>query len=234
MADSVFLIEDDAATVEAVRPVLTREGYRLECVHPGLDAIRRLLLAEPDLVILSINSRDPDWEFCHQVLVFHDRPLLLLLSGGDELDRVQGLELGADDCMLKPFLMIELLARVRALLRRDTTHRPRLSHTLFVDGDLTVDLMRREVRLDGHAVDLTATEFRMLACFVQHAGEMLSSERLITYVWGAQQAASLGSVKLYVCRLRQKLEADPARPRRILTRRGGGYIFTRLAAAGRS
>jgi len=233
MADSVFLIDDDAATAEALQPVLTREGYRLECVRPGLDAIRRMLFAEPDLVILSINSHDPDWEFCHQILVFHDKPLLLLLSSGDELDRVQGLELGADDCMLKPFLMIELVARVRALLRRDTAHRPLLSRSLFVDGDLMVDLMRREVRLVGHSVQLTATEFRMLACFVQHVGEVLSPERLITHVWGGQQAISRGNVKLYVWHLRQKLESDPAHPGRILTRRGDGYIFTRLAAGSR-
>jgi two-component system KDP operon response regulator KdpE len=135
--------------------------------------------------------------------------------------------------MLKPFLMIELVARVRALLRRDTAHRPRLSPSLFVDGDLTIDLMRREVRLGGRSLRLTATEFRMLACFVQHIGEVLSPERLITYVWGDQHAASRGSVKLYVCRLRQKLEVDPARPCRILTRRGDGYIFTRLEAGGR-
>ena len=103
MADSVFLIDDDAATAEALQPVLTREGYRLECVRPGLDAIRRMLLAEPDLVILSINSHDPDWEFCHRVLVFHDKPLLLLLSSGDELDRVRGLDLGLTTACSSPF-----------------------------------------------------------------------------------------------------------------------------------
>ena len=129
--------------------------------------------------------------------------------------------------------MTELVARVRALLRRDTAHGPRLLQSLFVDGDLTVDLMRREVRLDGHSVRLTATEFRMLGCFVQHVGEVLSPKRLITHVRGGQQAISRGNVKLYVCHLRQKLESDPAHPRRILTRRGDGYIFTRLSAGSR-
>jgi DNA-binding response OmpR family regulator len=156
----------------------------VECVRPGLDAIRRMLLAEPDLAILGVNSPDRDWEFCRRVLVFHDRPLLMLLSSGDKLDRVQGLELGADDCMLKPFLMIELVARVRALLCRDITHGPRLSQSLFVDGDLTMDRMRREVPLDGYSVRLTVTEFRMLACSVQYAGEVLSPKRLIAQVCG--------------------------------------------------
>ncbi|MCL7454602.1 MAG: response regulator transcription factor [Anaerolineae bacterium] len=203
----------------------------MDHVIPGLDAIRTMLAGQPDLVILGMRPQEASWQFCCQLLTFLDRPLLLLLAGNDGLDRVRGLELGADDCMGKPLLTVELIARVRALLRRTADQEQLSGRSFFVDRDLIVDLARREVRVNDIPVRLTATEFRFLRCFVTHAGEVLSHERLALHVWGSEQGSPRDSIKLYIHQLRQKLEPDPSHPRRIVTRRGEGYLFRRLLDA---
>jgi two-component system KDP operon response regulator KdpE len=188
-----------------------------------------MLIHQPDLVILGMDSQDKEWQFCRRLLTFLDRPLLLLLSTTNQLDRVRGLELGADDCMVKPVFMVEVLARARALLRRSEVRISRSQRSYFVDEDLVVDLTRREVWLNGQPVALTPTEFRFLSCFVEHVGEVLSHERLASRVWGPDHTNADDAIKLYVHQLRQKLEPDPNQPRRFVTRRGEGYVLRPLA-----
>jgi DNA-binding response OmpR family regulator len=226
---SVLLIDDDPVIVRQVESAFTQEGFQVDDAPPGLDAIRTMLIHQPDLVILGINSQEKDWHFCRRLLTFLDRPLLLLLSTTNLLDRVRGLELGADDCMIKPVMMVEVLARARALLRRRESQISRSKRSYFVDEDLVVDLTRREVWLGGQPVALTPTEFRFLSCFVEHVGEVLSHERLATRVWGPEHTNAVDVIKLYVHQLRQKLEPDPERPRRIITRRGEGYVLRPLS-----
>lgn len=229
MTPSVLLIGDDARVAREFGPAFAREGYHLEHVLPGLDAIRKVLTKDPDLVILRISSQGRDWQFCQRLLTFLERPLLLLIATTNRLDRVKGLELGADDCMIEPILVVEVLARVRALLRRSESRPPRMKQSYFEDEGLVVDLSRREVWLNGEPVSLTPTEFRLLFCFTRHVGLVLSHEQLKMQVWGYDYPAARDAIKLYVHRLRRKLEPDPRRPRRILTRRGEGYMFTSLA-----
>jgi DNA-binding response OmpR family regulator len=226
---SVLLIDDDPMMVKQLESAFTQEGFHVDDTPPGLDAIRTMLIHQPDLVVLGMNSQDKDWQFCHRLLTFLDRPLLLLLSTANHLDRVRGLELGADDCMIKPVFTIEVLARARALLRRSEFQISRSQRSYFVDEDLVVDLTRREVWLNGQPVALTPTEFRFLSCFVEHVGEVLSHERLATRVWGPDHTNATDIIKLYVHQLRQKLEPDPDQPRRIVTRRGEGYVLRPLA-----
>ena len=208
---------------------MVQEGFHLEHIVPGLDAIRKMLVEQPDLVILGINGGEHDWQFCRRLLTFLDRPLFLLLSSKNELDRVKALELGADDCMAKPILTLELVARIRGLLRRTQSLISRTNQSYFVDGDMIVDLTRREVWLNDEPVSLTPTEFRFLSCFVTNAEQVLSHERLMMNVWGTDQAGTRNSIKLYIYQLRKKLEPDPGRPQRIVTRRGEGYMFKRIA-----
>jgi DNA-binding response OmpR family regulator len=225
---NVLIIDDDVVVVKELQPAFMQAGYRVDHVVPGLDALRKMLKDEPDLVILGINSEEKGWHFCRRLLTFLDKPLLLLLSTANTLDGVKGLELGADDYMIKPVLTVEAIARARALLRRSKSRSRRSRQSYFVDEDLVIDLTRRQVWLNGHPVALTPTEFKFLSCFTKHVGEVLSHERLMLNVWGPSYAGARDAIKLYVHQLRQKLEVDPRRPRRILTRRGEGYVFRSL------
>jgi two-component system KDP operon response regulator KdpE len=230
MPAKILVIDGNAATIKSVCSTLDGEGYQVDRIHPGVDAIRQVLIAEPDLVVLGLHPTAEGWRFCRQLLAFMDRPLLLLLSTAEKLDRARGLDLGADDCMLQPVLAVELVARVRALLRRDGSGASRLRRAFFVDGGLIVDLTRREVRLDDEPVRLTPSEYRLLSCLVRHEGEVLSQEQLLAHLWGDRRARSSGVVKQYIHHLRRKLEADPRRPQRIVTWRGEGYMLRRLQA----
>lgn len=229
MTANILLIERDTSVDRELQPAFAREGYSLEHVVPGLEAIRTMLISEPDMVILGLGPQETDWEFCRRLLAFLDRPLLLLLSTANKLDRVKGLEFGADDCMIRPFLTEEVLARARVLLRRDAYRAERSKRSYFVDGDLVIDLTRREVWLDQQPVRLTPTEFRFLSCFATHVGQVLSHERLVNYVWGPGSSSARDAVKLYVHQLRKKLEADGKGQQRIVTRRGQGYLFRTLS-----
>jgi len=225
---TILLIDRDSSVDRKLQPAFSREGYSLEYVAPGLDAIRAMLVGEPDMVILGLGPQETDWEFCRRLLAFLDKPLLLLLSTDNKLDRVKGLEFGADDCMIKPCLTEEVIARARVLLRRSAHQANRSNRSYFVDGNLVIDLTRREVWLDEEPVRLTPIEFRFLSCFTEHAGQVLSHDRLVNYVWGPECTGARDSVKLYVHQLRKKLEPDRDRPQRILTRRGEGYLFRAL------
>jgi two-component system KDP operon response regulator KdpE len=230
VATKILLIDDDLATVRDLHPVLVREGYWVDHILPGLSAIRKMLVDQPDLVILGIHKPNGEWEFCRQLVAFLDGSLLLLLSSANELERAKGLELGADDCMTKPVLTVEFVARVRALLRRRSREGSQPRRSFFVDGDLVVDLTRREVRLNDEPLVLSAKEFRILACLVRHVGHIVSHETLLLEVWGPDRKASGYNLKPHIHHLRRKLEADPHRPRRIVTQRGEGYMLRRVTA----
>ncbi|MBN1656849.1 MAG: response regulator transcription factor [Anaerolineae bacterium] len=224
----LLLIGADESLLTKLYPLLTEEEFRVSHEALGLDAIRKALIGEPDIVVLSIGGREQEWQFCQRLLTFLNKPLMLLLSSRDERDRVKALNFGADDCMGRPFLEEEFVARIRALLRRNPPAVSRTLQNYFVDGSLVIDLTRKEVLFNDEPVPLTPTEFRFLTCFTAHEGQVLSHDQIMRYVWGTKHNGTRDSIKLYVYQLRQKLEPDPASPRRIVTRRGEGYMFQRL------
>jgi two-component system KDP operon response regulator KdpE len=218
-------VDRDIATAPAVRRVLASEGWQVEYALPGQDTLRRILIEYPDLVVLGIGPEDGDWHFCRKLVIILNQPLLCLLDAGSGLDPIKCLELGADDCIVKPVFFPELVARARALLRRKTPAATIQDQGLYRDADLFVNLGRKEVRLNDQRLALTPTEFRLLACFVQNAGQVLSSDRLLAEVWGLRQGKDSGLVKQYVHHLRKKIERDPRQPCHIVTERGLGYRF---------
>jgi DNA-binding response OmpR family regulator len=224
-AANVLLIDDDPSTAPTVERVLLYEGYQVDRAQPGDTALRRVQHHPPDLVVLGIEKSNDHWEFCRQLLDCFDGALFLLLASDTEAQRAKGLNLGAVDCLSKPFPIVEFTARVRAILRRDMSRAARGNPHPFVDGELSIDLSRKRVRRNGHSVSLTPTEFRILACFLHHVNQLLPPEQLLDEVWGPEQDRKPETLWTHIHNLRQKLEPDPEQPERIIHCPRKGYIF---------
>jgi len=236
MPEKILIVEDEPSLQETLIYNLEKQGYRVEAASEGraaLEVARRFL---PDLILLDIMLPELDgFEVCKILRKEMSVPILMLTARDDEIDRVVGLEVGADDYLTKPFSMRELLARVKAQLRRTQVIREELGkiktvetekpHEIMAFGNLTIDLTRREVTLDGQVIPLKPQEYELLAFFAEHKGQMLSRELILERVWGWDYIGDSRTVDVHVRWLRQKIEADPANPIRIVTVRGGGYRF---------
>lgn len=217
----VLVVDDDARIASALRRALIYEGYQVEVAPDGPVALQRARERLPDLAILDVMLPGLDGiEVCHRLRAEGDLPILMLTARDGTADRVRGLDSGADDYLVKPFAYEELLARVRALLRRRT---PRQRKTLRY-ADLTMDLAMHEVRRGETRITLTAKEFDLLQHFLRNPGQVLRREQLMDAVWSYDFGATSNVVDVYVGYLRNKLEAD-GRPRLIQTVRGVGYAL---------
>ncbi len=230
MTPRILTVEDDREISELVALHLRQAGYGVEVVRDGETALARLDRDAWDLMVLdlTLGPGGPDGiDVCRRV---RERdlslPIVMLTGRADEVDRVLGLELGADDYVTKPFSVRELVARVRAVMRRSRDKAPEGEDesALCVDG-LEVDPVRRSVRLDGRALELTPREFELLLHFARHPGRVFSRSALLDRVWGYAHDGYEHPVNSHINRLRAKLERDPARPRYILTVWGVGYRF---------
>lgn len=232
MENRILLIEDDPDITELVRINLEDAGYRLDSAADGEKGLETALAQEIDLVILDLQlPRMDGLEVCRQLQQRKRHlPILMLTSRSEEVDRVLGLELGADDYLTKPFSIRELVARVRAILRRlersRTTEKESVDSPLPLDlGDLIIDPDRRRVTLDGEPVELTAKEFDLLLMFASHPGRVYSRQMLLELVWGYQYRGYEHTVNSHIHRLRAKIESDASHPRYITTVWGVGYRF---------
>ncbi len=225
MKETILIIDDDAALAKIVQINLEREGYRTVVASSGVEGLQKAYSNQPNLVILDIMMPGMDgWITCRRLREISDVPIIMLTARGMEADVVKGLELGADDYIVKPFGTKVLLARIHALLRRtdaSATKKP----PIYSDGELTVDFVKRVVTVRSERVDLTPTEFKLLANFVQNEGRVLPHSYLLTQVWGPEYVDEVNYLKLYVRYLRQKIEKDPSNPEYILTEWGVGYRF---------
>ncbi len=235
MPETILVVEDEPALQETLAYNLEKQGHRVETAGDGrtaLDLARRL---KPDLIILDIMLPALDGiEVCKTLRrESFMAPILMLTARDDEIDRVVGLEIGADDYLTKPFSMRELLARVKAQLRRTQVVREELdklktsapAQDTLAFGNLAVNRMRREVLLDDAVIALKPQEYDLLLFFAEHKGQMLSREFILERVWGWDYIGDSRTVDVHVRWLRQKIEADQANPARIVTVRGGGYRF---------
>ena len=222
----ILVVDDDANVSEVVARYLRREGFEVETVADGRVAVDRALVDPPDLVVLDLMLPGLDGlEVCRRLRALAPVPVIMLTARGDESDRVVGLELGADDYMTKPFSPKELVARVRAVLRRakgPLAPAPPTGPRVYADGDLRVDVAARETRLGDDIVPLTAREFELLVFLMRHPREAFRREELLQHVWGARYGDT-STITVHVRRLREKIEPDPSTPTRIATVWGVGY-----------
>jgi DNA-binding response OmpR family regulator len=220
----ILIVDDEPEIVRGLEDNLRFEGYKTFTATDGETALAIAAREAPDLVILDLMMpRMSGWEVCRSLRSRGiDVPIIMLTARGAEPDRVRGLELGADDYITKPFSLRELLARVRAVLRRPG---PRQKVEEYAFGDVRVRVRSRQVFTAGQEVTLTRKEFDLLVYLLAHRGEVITRERLLDEVWGYERFPTTRTVDTHILRLRRKFEADPDRPRWILTVHGQGYKF---------
>jgi two-component system phosphate regulon response regulator OmpR len=225
MSYRVLLIEDDSRLATMVADYLSEAGFRATLAGTGADAERRLKRESFDAVILDLMLPDTDGlDLCKRIRADSNIPLLMLTARGDPLDRVIGLELGADDYLPKPFEPRELLARLRAILRRQQTSTPA---ELLRFGRLEIDRAARQVRVEGQEKPLTAYQYTLLLALAERAGRVLSRDALMDLTKGSALEDFDRSIDVHISRIRAAIEDDPKKPRRILTIRGAGYVFAK-------
>jgi DNA-binding response OmpR family regulator len=218
----ILVVDDEPTLVAALRYNLEREGYRVVDCGDGETALALARSERPDLVVLDIMLPGLDGlEVCRRLRRESSVPILMLTAKGEEADRVVGLELGADDYVTKPFSMRELVARVRALLRRAEA----APGDVLVSGDLRLDLRRREATRKGQVLPLKPKELDLLAFLMRHRGRAFSREEILAQVWGYDFAGDTRTVDVHVHWLREKIEDEPSKPTRLITLRGLGYRF---------
>ncbi|HLA09455.1 MAG TPA: response regulator transcription factor [Pyrinomonadaceae bacterium] len=221
----ILIVEDEPAMVQGLRDNFEYEGYEVISAGDGLEGLERAMGDDPDLVVLDVMMpRMSGLDVCKQLKVKRPGlPIIMLTARGQEIDKVVGLELGADDYVTKPFSIRELMARVKAVLRRVSPHAPAADVYRF--SDVEVNIRSNQVLRGGSPVDLSAKEFALLAYFVAHPAETLSRDRLLDAVWGYENYPNTRTVDTHIVHLRQKLEPNPEEPRFILTVHGSGYKF---------
>ena len=226
MAEKILVVEDDVNLLETLKYNLRKEGYDVATASDGEQALEVARREKPDLLILDIMlPKMSGFEVCRILRKEMTVPILMLTAKANEMDKIVGLEIGADDYMTKPFSMRELLARVRAMLRRSkiTEATSAAESGPLKIGDLKVDISRHRVSLSETALELSPKEFDLLVFLAKNKGLVFSREQLLEKVWGYDYAGGTRTVDVHIRWLRRKIEADPARPKYIITVRGTGY-----------
>jgi two-component system response regulator RegX3 len=222
---SVLIVEDEDSYVDALTVGLKREGFLVHAARDGVSALQLFDAVRPDLVLLDVMlPRMSGLDVCREIRAKSRVPIIMVTAKGSEIDTVVGLEVGADDYVTKPFRLRELVARMRAALRR-VPHAEPESEDAFEVGELRLDAARHEVLLRGRSIALPLKEFELLALLMANVGRVLTREVLIDRVWGPYYVGDTKTLDVHIKRLRSKIEDDPASPTRIKTIRGLGYKF---------
>jgi two-component system response regulator RegX3 len=231
---TVLVVEDEDSFVDALTLGLKREGFRVQVARDGAEALAMFDAVQPDLVLLDVMlPRVSGIDVCRELRTRSRVPIIMVTAKGSEIDTVVGLEVGADDYVTKPYRMRELVARIRAVLRRrPTDSQPVLSGEATEVGDVSLDPSRHEVMIRGVEVSLPLKEFELLGLLLENAGRVLTRETLIDRVWGPDYVGDTKTLDVHIKRLRAKVEPDPASPSRIVTIRGLGYKYESPKSAG--
>lgn len=228
MARKILIIEDEPHIADAIAYNLKKEGYEAVIASDGENGIEKIQREEPDLVILDLMLPGIDgMEVCRRVRKRSQIPIIMLTAKEAEIDRVLGLEMGADDYITKPFSLRELVARIKTVLRRAERSNRDEEEAVLRIGELQIDVLGHEVRVAGAKIDLSAKEYEILRVLVANAGRVLSRDLLLDRIWGADFFGDARTVDVHIRWLREKIEDDPSNPQYILTVRGSGYKFRR-------
>jgi DNA-binding response OmpR family regulator len=225
----VLVVDDEPLYVRLLEINLLTDGYQVITAYNGEDALDIVSLQSPDLVIMDVMMPKLDGiNTCERIRQFSNVPVIMITARGEESDRVKGLNVGADDYIVKPFSATEVLARVRAVLRRTQNTNEASKGRFFTHGNLRIDFARAEVWKEDKAIFLSATEYRLLIQFAHHVGQVLTAEQLLMAIWGQQYKDDKEILWVSIARLRQKLEDNPHSPQHIVTRAGLGYLMPPL------
>lgn len=225
MGEKILIVDDEETTVQLLTVLLEQKGFEVIKAYRAEDGLRKAYRLHPDLVLLDIMMPGMDgMEFCRRLRELSDVPIIFLTALTDRRDVVKGLEMGADDYIVKPYDTDELVARIRAHLRRAPSNRV-VEELVFGGGELRINLLNREVIVNGEPRHLTPKEFDLLSVLARNAGRVLTRRELVREAWGAEYDDAVDSLKLYIHYLRKKIERDPLNPEYILTSRGVGYRF---------
>lgn len=227
MAKKVLVVDDEKLIVKGIRFSLEQDGMEVDCAYDGEEALKMATENTYDMILLDIMlPKMNGFEVCQQIREFSDMPIVMLTAKGDDMDKILGLEYGADDYITKPFNILEVKARIKAIMRRTGGSRPKEENTKQIEsGDLRLDCESRRLFVLGKEVNVTAKEFDLLELLVLHPNKVYSRENLLNLVWGYEYPGDVRTVDVHVRRLREKIEANPSEPKYVHTKWGVGYYY---------
>ena len=227
MAKKVLVVDDEKLIVKGIRFSLEQDGMEVECAYDGEEALRMATEGEYDLILLDVMLPKMDgFEVCQQIREFSSVPIVMLTAKGDDMDKILGLEYGADDYITKPFNILEVKARIKAIMRRASAGAPKVEKTSVIEsGDLRMDCESRRLFVKNKEINLTAKEFDLLELLVTNPGKVYSRERLLSLVWGYDYPGDVRTVDVHVRRMREKIESNPSEPKYLHTKWGVGYYY---------
>ena len=227
MAKKVLVVDDEKLIVKGIRFSLEQDGMEVDCAYDGEEALAAARKTEYDVVLLDVMlPKLTGFEVCQQIREFSNMPIIMLTAKGDDMDKILGLEYGADDYITKPFNILEVKARIKAIIRRSGKKPPEENHNRVIAfGDMKVDCESRRVFIAGKEANLTAKEFDLLELLINNPNKVYSRENLLNIVWGYDYPGDVRTVDVHIRRLREKIENNPSEPKYIHTKWGVGYFF---------
>ncbi|MBE5959265.1 MAG: response regulator transcription factor [Lachnospiraceae bacterium] len=228
MANKVLVVDDEKLIVKGIKFSLQQDGMEVDCAYDGGEAVEMAKQKEYDIVLLDVMLPVYNgFEVCQQIREFSDMPIIMLTAKGDDMDKILGLEYGADDYITKPFNILEVKARIKAIIRRNNrkSKKEEEKQTIIENGDLKLDIEGKRIYICGNEINLTTKEFDMMELLATNPGKIYSREKLMNLVWGSKYNGDLRTVDVHIRRLREKIEEDPANPKYVHTKWGMGYYY---------
>ena len=226
MAKKVLVVDDEKLIVKGIRFSLEQDGMEVDCAYDGEEALEMAHNKQYDIILLDIMLPKLDgFQVCQQIREFSNVPIVMLTAKGDDMDKILGLEYGADDYITKPFNILEVKARIKAIMRRTSRKEMEKNPNVIVDGDVRLDCESRRLFIQGREIKLTAKEFDLMELLMRNPNRVYSRESLLNAIWGYDTSSDIRTVDVHIRRLREKLERSPAAPEHIMTKWGVGYYF---------